>query len=172
MHKYLKFCKDYNTQIALIVLFLFFTIGVLGTKHYQYNAMDNKHTNLTLQYLFLNNSGYFLLLLTSCLYLNISTYPLIAYNSFFWGSIFKQVLCNANLSKALILFLPHGFFEIVWIVVITNASTKIAVIIYEVFNNNKKYFIQTKKLVLTILIACSFLILGVLVEYFITTKFL
>ena len=134
-------------------------------------STTNIYVPLSLTRLLVNNTGYFILLLLGFFSFNISSYPLVAYNSYFWGVVFKTALCKTTLTSALSLFLPHIFFEVVWILIATTISTQFSLFLYEEFNNMYILKFSSSKILKNAFLGFLILIVGVLVEFYITNKF-
>ena len=160
-----------NNQFILCLIFTFIFIGIVTTKCSSNNVTKITENTLSLKSLLINNTEYYLLLLIGFLSLNISSYPLVAYNSYFWGAIFKTTVCKSNLVNAVNLFLPHVFFEIFWIAIITSISTKFSVLLYEEFNNLKTIKVNHYRIFKQISLGYLILIIGVLIEFYVTNKF-
>lgn len=171
MYKYLLMCRKFNKVFILCLIIIFIFIDIFSTKCSNTNVTNITDNKFTLNNLLINNTGYYLLLLIGFLSFNISSYPLVAYNSFFWGVIFKTALCKSNLVNAISLFFPHIFFEIFWIVKVTGISTQFSVLLYEEFNNLKIIKLNGCKIFKELSLGYLILIIGVLIEFYITNKF-
>jgi len=106
---------------------------------------------------------------------NILTGCLCFYNGLIFGMYLKSSFINLGYWKTALIFLPHLIFEFVWLILCLKIS-------HSIFVNFKKYIYSSNRLtrfgyfLLTLkrklLLTLTIVIIGCIVEYFVTFKLL
>ncbi len=161
--------------VCLIVILLGCFLGYSLPSKIQAKHSEITNINISLFRIFIQNSFFAIALIIGAFTFNVLTICCCIFNGLIFGMYFKSSFINLGLEKTFALFIPHTLIEILWISLAIKLS-------YNIFCLFKIYVIKTSsltrfgisvlKLKNQFLYIFFLIIIGCLVEYFITFKFL
>lgn len=138
-----------NVNYFVIFLSLLTICIGLSSRNCEWIEANPQQTYITyitfFKKVFLQNIDFGCVILVGCLFFNISTFCVVLYNGFIWGSYFKVNACHTSINKTIIAFLPHSIIELVWITILANVSMKLSFSFYDFMNDriNSQVFLNS-----------------------------